>query len=279
MKVVRVFNNNAVLVENEANEEMVLIGKGIAFAKKTGDLINEELIQKKFVFENSQLNEKLAKLFNEVPVKYIELTLDIVEMAGKELNTKFNSNIYIALADHIAYAVERCSNNETIKNALLWEIKKVYPNEFAAAMKALEMIRYETNIEMTEDEAGFIALHFVNGQSEGELMAQTVAVTKIVEDILHIVEYHFHFKIDETSLNYIRFVTHIQYFARRLFAKEVIDDGDDILFEQIKNRYQDSYNCSLKVKKYIGSNYHIDISNDELVYFILHINRVCNRKN
>ncbi|MDD7228033.1 MAG: PRD domain-containing protein [Firmicutes bacterium] len=279
MKVVRVFNNNAVLVENEANEEMVLIGKGIAFAKKTGDLINEELIQKKFVFENSQLNEKLAKLFNEVPVKYIELTLDIVEMAGKELNTKFNSNIYIALADHIAYAVERCSNNETIKNALLWEIKKFYPNEFAAAMKALEMIRYETNIEMTEDEAGFIALHFVNGQSEGELMAQTVAVTKIVEDILNIVEYHFHFKIDETSLNYIRFVTHIQYFARRLFAKEVIDDGDDILFEQIKNRYQDSYNCSLKVKKYIGSNYHIDISNDELVYFILHINRVCNRKN
>ena len=279
MKVVRVFNNNAVLVENEANEEMVLIGKGIAFAKKTGDLINEELIQKKFVFENSQLNEKLAKLFNEVPVKYIELTLDIVEMAGKELNTKFNSNIYIDLADHIAYAVERCSNNETIKNALLWEIKKFYPNEFAAAMKALEMIRYETNIEMTEDEAGFIALHFVNGQSEGELMAQTVAVTKIVEDILHIVEYHFHFKIDETSLNYIRFVTHIQYFARRLFAKEVIDDGDDILFEQIKNRYQDSYNCSLKVKKYIGSNYHIDISNDELVYFILHINRVCNRKN
>lgn len=279
MKVVRVFNNNAVLVENEANEEMVLIGKGIAFAKKTGDLINEELIQKKFVFENSQLNEKLAKLFNEVPVKYIELTLDIVEMAGKELNTKFNSNIYIALADHIAYAVERCSNNETIKNALLWEIKKFYPNEFAAAMKALEMIRYETNIEMKEDEAGFIALHFVNGQSEGELMAQTVAVTKIVEDILHIVEYHFHFKIDETSLNYIRFVTHIQYFARRLFAKEVIDDGDDILFEQIKNRYQDSYNCSLKVKKYIGSNYHIDISNDELVYFILHINRVCNRKN
>ena len=279
MKVVRVFNNNAVLVENEANEEMVLIGKGIAFAKKTGDLINEELIQKKFVFENSQLNEKLAKLFNEVPVKYIELTLDIVEMAGKELNTKFNSNIYIALADHIAYAVERCSNNETIKNALLWEIKKFYPNEFAAAMKALEMIRYETNIEMTEDEAGFIALHFVNGQSEGELMAQTVAVTKIVEDILHIVEYHFHFKIDETSLNYIRFVTHIQYFDRRLFAKEVIDDGDDILFEQIKNRYQDSYNCSLKVKKYIGSNYNIDISNDELVYFILHINRVCNRKN
>ena len=279
MKVVRVFNNNAVLVENEANEEMVLIGKGIAFAKKTGDLINEELIQKKFVFENSQLNEKLAKLFNEVPVKYIELTLDIVEMAGKELNTKFNSNIYIALADHIAYAVERCSNNETIKNALLWEIKKFYPNEFAAAMKALEMIRYETNIEMTEDEAGFIALHFVNGQSEGELMAQTVAVTKIVEDILHIVEYHFHFKIDETSLNYIRFVTHIQYFARRLFAKEVIDDGDDILFEQIKNRYQDSYNCSLKVKKYIGSNYNIYISNDELVYFILHINRVCNRKN
>lgn len=58
---------------------------------------------------------------------------------------------------------------------------------------------------MTEDEAGYIAMHFVNAQQNGEEMSQTVKVTKMVEDILHIVEYHYQIKLDENSLNYTRF--------------------------------------------------------------------------
>ena len=78
-------------------------------------------------------------------------------------------------------------------------------------------------------------------------------------------------------LNYTRFVTHIRYFARRLFAKELNQDTDDILYQQIRERYPDAYRCVLKVKKYIKENCDIELTNEEMTYFMLHINRVCSR--
>ena len=279
MKVLKTFNNNIALVEDSFRQEMILMGKGIAFGLKKGDSIDSSKIEKKFVFDTRELNDKFTALFNQVPVKYIDLSSNIIDYASKELNITFDNNIYLALSDHISYAIERYQNNEQLKNALLFDIKKFYPNEFKVALKALDMIRYETDIIMSEDEAGFIAMHFVNASQSGEAMSQTIAITKIVDDILQIVEYHYHLKLDENSINYIRFVTHIRYFARRLFTDDISNDGqDDDLFEQIRNKYKTSYECCLKVKKYILINYHRELGNDEMVYFMLHINRVCSRQ-
>ena len=75
-----------------------------------------------------------------------------------------DSVIYIGLTDHIHFVIKRAKQNEQLKNALLWEIKKFYPREFAASMKALELIEYSEGLQLTEDEASFIAMHFVNGQ-------------------------------------------------------------------------------------------------------------------
>ncbi len=277
MKIVKVFNNNITLVEDDKHKEMILMGKGIAFGLKKGDEVDENKIEKKFVFDTRELNDKFTALFNQVPVKYIELSSSIIDYASKQLNVSFDNNIYIALSDHISYAIERYQNSEPLKNALLFDIKKFYPNEFNVSLVSLKMIYHETGIMMSEDEAGYIAMHFVNASQSGEAMSQTIAITKMVDDILQIVEYHYHLKLDEDSLNYIRFVTHIRYFARRLFANEINSQDDDDLFEQIRRKYPDAYDCTLKVKKYILLNYGIDLGNDELVYFMLHINRVTSR--
>ncbi len=277
MKIVKVFNNNITLVEDDKHKEMILMGKGIAFGLKKGDSVDENKIEKKFVFDTRELNDKFTALFNQVPVKYIELSSSIIDYASKQLNVSFDNNIYIALSDHISYAIERYQNSEPLKNALLFDIKKFYPNEFNVSLVSLKMIYHETGIMMSEDEAGYIAMHFVNASQSGEAMSQTIAITKMVDDILQIVEYHYHLKLDEDSLNYIRFVTHIRYFARRLFANEINSQDDDDLFEQIRRKYPDAYDCTLKVKKYILLNYGIDLGNDELVYFMLHINRVTSR--
>lgn len=277
MKIIKTFNNNICLVEDAKHQEMILMGKGIAFGLKKDDEVDPNKIDKKFVFDTKELNDKFNALFDQVPVKYIELSSNIIDYATKALNIIFDNSIYLALSDHISYAIERYQNGETLKNALLFDIKKFYPNEFKVALKALDMIAYETDIKMSEDEAGFIAMHFVNASQSGEAMSQTIAITKMVEDILQIVEYHYHLALDENSINYIRFVSHIRFFARRLFSNEIYNDDQDDLFEQIRNKYPTSYQCSLKVKKYILLNYNIDLGNDEMVYFMLHINRVCTR--
>lgn len=277
MKIIKTFNNNICLVEDAKHQEMILMGKGIAFGLKKDDEVDPNKIDKKFVFDTKELNDKFNALFDQVPVKYIELSSNIIDYATKALNIIFDNSIYLALSDHISYAIERYQNGEALKNALLFDIKKFYPNEFKVALKALDMIAYETDIKMGEDEAGFIAMHFVNASQSGEAMSQTIAVTKMVEDILQIVEYHYHLALDVNSINYIRFVSHIRFFARRLFSNEIYNDDQDDLFEQIRNKYPTSYQCSLKVKKYILLNYNIDLGNDEMVYFMLHINRVCTR--
>lgn len=278
MKVIKTFNNNICLVEDAEHQEMILMGKGIAFGLKKDDEVDPNKIDKKFVFDTKELNDKFSALFDQVPVKYIELSSNIIDYATKALNIIFDNSIYLALSDHISYAIERYQNGESLKNALLFDIKKFYPNEFKVALKALDMIAYETEIKMSEDEAGFIAMHFVNASQSGEAMSQTIAVTKMVEDILQIVEYHYHLALDVNSINYIRFVSHIRFFARRLFSNEIYNDDQDDLFEQIRNKYPTSYQCSLKVKKYILLNYNIDLGSDEMVYFMLHINRVCSRQ-
>lgn len=278
MKIIKTFNNNICLVEDAKHQEMILMGKGIAFGLKKDDEVDPNKIDKKFVFDTKELNDKFSALFDQVPVKYIELSSNIIDYATKALNIIFDNSIYLALSDHISYAIERYQNGESLKNALLFDIKKFYPNEFKVALKALDMIAYETEIKMSEDEAGFIAMHFVNASQSGEAMSQTIAVTKMVEDILQIVEYHYHLALDVNSINYIRFVSHIRFFARRLFSNEIYNDDQDDLFEQIRNKYPTSYQCSLKVKKYILLNYNIDLGSDEMVYFMLHINRVCSRQ-
>ena len=101
MRLKKAFNNNALLALDDNDEEVIVMGKGIAFGKKSGDLIDESLIQKKFVFDKSELNEKFSQLFDEIPQQYVELTVSIVEMVQKELGIRFDSSIYLALSDHI----------------------------------------------------------------------------------------------------------------------------------------------------------------------------------
>ena len=46
IKMKKAFNNNVLLAETENGNEIILMGKGIAFQKKKGDIIEEDKIQK-----------------------------------------------------------------------------------------------------------------------------------------------------------------------------------------------------------------------------------------
>ncbi|QAA34435.1 BglG family transcription antiterminator LicT [Clostridium manihotivorum] len=278
MKVKKIFNNNIMLAEDENLLEMVLLGRGVAFQKKPGDDVSLDKVEKTFVLNSPELANKFVELINEVPLNHLELTDKIIAEAQSELNVKFNDSIYIALADHINYAISRYKQGINMRNALLWEIKKFYKKEFSVALKSLKLIQYYEGISLPEDEAGFIALHFVNAQQGGEDIKQTILVTEMVEDVLKIVKFHYNLNIDEGSLSYSRFVTHIRYFAKRLMAKELSASDEDFLYEQIKEKYPQAYECALKVKNYIQKKFEVTINNDEMLYFMLHINRVTQRE-
>ncbi|MGN1386750.1 MAG: BglG family transcription antiterminator LicT [Bacillus sp. (in: firmicutes)] len=283
MKIKKVYNNNVVLAQRENETEMVVMGCGLAFQKKAGDTIDSGAVEKTFVLKNQndyEVYEKLAELLKDVPVEYVELSDKIITFAKSVLPNKLDNYIYIALTDHISFAIARHKQGIEFKNVLLWEIKKFYKQEFAVALKALEMIEAEIGVHFEEDEAGFIAMHLVNSQASNENMASVVAVTKMVNSVLNIVKYHFQMDLDESSINYERFITHLRFFAMRFLRKERVDEErvDQFLYEQVERKYSEAFRCCQKIATYLESTLKWEISNDEKVFLTLHIHRVTNRQ-
>ncbi|MFS0657088.1 BglG family transcription antiterminator LicT [Bacillus sp. 179-C3.3 HS] len=276
MKIKKIFNNNVILLSDEMGNEMIVMGKGIGFNKHNSEEVDFSKVDKKFVIDKGQTN-KLTELIEHISIEYLELTKDIIEYAENKLTVSFNQNIYLTLTDHISFAVTRYQEGIDITNPLLWEVKKFHKDEYIVALDALKIIEERLQIALPTEEAASIALHFVNAQQSGSDMKQTIEVTKIVNDLLNIVKYHYGIKLDEHSINYSRFMTHIRYFAYRILSKETIPDEGDSLFEQIKNRYPKAHSCAQKMVTYLEKNYKIAPSNEELVYLIIHIHRVTNR--
>ncbi|EIA20607.1 BglG family transcription antiterminator LicT [Listeria fleischmannii] len=277
MEIKKVLNNNVVVAEDEGAKEIVVMGRGLAFQKKVGDDVDETKIEKTFVMESHELSEKLSELLSEISAKHLRVADDIVQYAKEKLNAELSDNIYLTLTDHINFALSRYKQGINLKNALLWEIKRFYQPEYQVGLKALGIIQEEFGYLLDEDEAGFIALHIVNARQDGQQMTTTVTMTQIVQDILNIVTYHYGMVLDETSLNYTRFVTHLQYFAQRMLMEEVVDSGDDFLYEQVQIKYPDAFKCTQKIDAYLKNTHFASLTRDEQVYLTIHIYRVTER--
>ena len=87
-------------------------------------------IEKIFRIDSKDLQNRFVKLVNDMPANHLELTKKIIDFAEKELNVQFDDSIFVGLADHISFSIKRAKENDQLKNALLWEIKKFYKLEF-----------------------------------------------------------------------------------------------------------------------------------------------------
>lgn len=274
MRIDKVLNNNVVIALTEANEEMVVMGRGIAFQRKVGEEIEIEKIEKTFVLEGQESSETLAALFKEIKPEIIEIATDIIKYAQSALETKLSNNIYLTLTDHLNYAINRTQEGIEIKNPLTWEIKKFYKAEYEIGLKALESIKTKLGVSMSEDEAASVALHIVNAKQDGQEIGITVKMTEIVQDILTIVRMQFGIVFDEDSFNYTRFITHLQYFARRMLEHATHPSGDDFLFDQVKLKYPEAFECTNRINEYLINKHETKLTKDEQVYLAIHIQRV-----
>ncbi|MGX7417953.1 BglG family transcription antiterminator LicT [Carnobacterium gallinarum] len=274
MIIEKILNNNVVLTLTENQEEMVVMGRGLAFSKKVGDEIDPVYIEKTFVMEGKEVTAQLAELFVEIPPEEIEVANEVIKLAQDEIDTKLSNNIYLTLTDHIHFAITRTREGLEIKNPLIWEIRKFYQKEYQIGLQAVDIIHKKLGVQLSNDEAAIIALHIVNAIQGDYDMSNTYQITKIVQDILNIVRLHFGLVYNESSLNYTRFVTHLQYFAQRMLNEEIPNTGDDFLYEQVQLKYKKAFECSIKINDYLKKAHYKELSIDEQVYLTIHIHRV-----
>ncbi|MFU1969846.1 BglG family transcription antiterminator LicT [Bacillus pumilus] len=277
MIISKVINNNVVSAYDDEQHELVIMGRGIAFQKKSGDLIDEERIEKVFSIQNKDISEKFKTLLYDIPIEYMQVCEAIIDHARTTLNKNLNDSIYVTLTDHITFAIERHQKGMDIKNALLWEIKRLYKDEFMCGVEALRIIQDKLDIHLPEDEAGFIAMHIVNAELNEE-MPNVIQITKLIQDILNIVKYHFQIDLDEESLNYFRFVTHLKFFGQRLFNETQMENQNEFLYEVVKEKNTAAFQCAEKINDYVQKEHNRSLIEDEMLYLTLHIDRVIKRK-
>lgn len=269
MYIKRVYNNNVVMVD-DAGTERIAVGKGIAFGRKRGDVVDSASFEKVFTLDDPTQLSRLERLIKGIPSEYLLIAEDIVSMLRRESASVIDDNVLIALTDHISMALEREQAGIICDNPLLFEIKRFYGCEFELALKAREIIRGHLGIEISEAEVGFIALHIVNATMKQRADHLMLSI-KMINGILDTVSETFGLTYDEDSVQYERFLRHLQFFSQRVLDKSIAQSEDTFLFHLGKDQYPDALECTERIGAHIEQEYGCVVSDAEKGYLVYHI--------
>lgn len=272
MQIVRIFNNNAVLALDDEGDEVVAMGKGLGFSQHVGNEVDETKIEK--IFKENAVDIPVEELFVQLSTPEIDSLIAIIDLATTTLNEKYQANLYITLADHIHFALERFEKGLVITNPLAWNIRRLFPDEYHIGYKALDIIQSYLGVRLPDDEASSIALHLVNARMNQGEMSQTMEVVKIVRGIVEVVTFYFGREFDTESIAYNRFMTHLQYFALRVIQGEAQNGSGQFLYDQVKENYPKAMACAEKIDDFICHQYAYRITAEEKSYLAIHINRL-----
>jgi beta-glucoside operon transcriptional antiterminator len=273
--VKKIYNNNVALVLNGDGHEEIVMGKGIGFQLKSVTKFDEQKVKidKTFVVEKNADTTNLPNILSGLNYQDILLASNILQFAEKKLGHKFTAGLLVALADHISFMLKRVREGQFFNAPLEWDIKALYPDEYAVSEEAVKIIRIQENVMIPDQEAAFIALHFINADYDNKDMQETMFVSKVVQNVLNIATYHYGDVFDTKSYNFARFLTHMRYFVIRQIRGEVLD-ADSSILNVVSKQYSNDYSCALKIQKYLYSNYKWQINSSELLYLTLYLNRL-----
>lgn len=275
LKIEKILNNNAVIVR-DGNGEKVAIGTGVAFNKRKNDLINPNKIEKLFVMKEKE-KEKFQQLLNRIPEEHFLISEHIISFAERQIGTKLNEHIHITLTDHISFTIEREAEGIHVKNKLLHEIKILYKQEFEIGLWAVHYMREKLNIDITEDEAAFIALHIHTMKPKSKDLKETIYQTTMIKDMVDIIKQRLSIEVEEDDLAYHRLITHLRYALIRADQYE-IRTLDDEMITMIRQKFPTSFECARYVAKELSNRYNVSLPEQELAYITLHIERLRKRE-
>ena len=275
MEIFKILNNNVVTVIDH-KQEKVIMGRGIAYQASIGDTLDESKIQKIFVLSHYDDADCIISLLQTIPLEYLQVSDVILKEAKKTLDIDADI-IFISLSDHIKGVVDRARKGIQLRNPLLPDIRRFYVKEFEFGLDALQTINQTFGVQLLEDEAAFIAMHLLVNMEDsqnGENLAYQM--TQIIQEIIQVVSDFYQIEYNENSVDYYRFIMHLRLFTQRLLGHQSYEanEDDEDLLAALKRKYYKAYQCSEKIKQFIKEAYAYDITDEELLYLTIHINRL-----
>lgn len=271
-RIIKILSNNVILVKKQ-NKDYILVGKGMGFGKKKGQLINNpKNVENTFISLANVDSREFNNILSEVDPKIIELTQDIVKMVSEEMKENLNPHFHLGLIDHINFAIKRLKEQIEIVNPFLSETKLLYPKEYDLARRSVEMLRKNLNIYIPEAEIGFITFH-IYGASNNKSKNDAFENSKIINKMILFIERKLNLKLDKNSLDYIRFITHLRGVLDR---SEKSKNVKNIFLEQIKKDLSYEYKLAYDISKIIQKDLNMKIIEDEIGFIAIHLYKLNN---
>ncbi|MDO9395628.1 MAG: PRD domain-containing protein [Herbiconiux sp.] len=270
MIVRRVLNNSVVDALDDSLQEVIVFGKGLGFKSKPGESIDESLIEKVFRLDDDAASRHFASIVGSIPAEILSTTADLVTRAREQLTARISDSLYASLADHLSFAVQRLREGADFTVPLAVEVRRFYPAEYAFARGAVTELNARLDVELPPEEAISIALHVINAQVGGAADSAK-RLLELTHSILDIVRLHFGLAYEEDSPAYLRFVTHVRFFAQRVLLGETVQRDDAELLRLLTEQKPAAFACVDKVDAFVMRSHGHAMSASEKVYLGLHI--------
>ncbi|WP_186671666.1 glucose PTS transporter transcription antiterminator GlcT [Sporosarcina sp. BP05] len=271
----KALNNNVLIATDVNGNEVVLIGRGIGFGKKSGEPIIQEKVEKLFVLNDPKEQEQYKQLLSTLDEDTLKVLISAVEIIQARSDMPLNEHIHVALTDHLVFAVSRMRRGMAIRNPFLLETKALYPDEYKIAAEVTAMVNKQLTVALPEGEIGFIALHIHSALVNKDVRDLTrhselmVRLVKMIEEQLEVV-------IDKNSIDYMRLIRHLRFTIERVVRGERIAEPKKMT-GLLKTEYPVCYNLAWKMIKVIQQTLKMEIYDAEAVYLTLHLQRIQSR--
>lgn len=271
-RVSKVLNNNGVIaIEMEENQEYVLLGKGIGFGKKVSQRFEAPFDCIRYSLKDDTERGSVASLVKSVDPVFLEIANEVLREAECTFG-KIDKRILFPLADHISFAVARMKNGEQISNPLTGDIHALFYKEFQVASVLKKILSDRMQIEIGDDEIGYVALH-VHSAIEDEKVSVAMQMARTVRECVSIIEAETGKKIDVMTLDYNRLMNHVKYMAARLLRGEELKIN---INDYIEIKFPKAFAIATTVCDHLGENIGIQPGEREIGYLAMHIERVYN---
>ncbi len=267
--ITKVLNNN-VIICTKAQQEFVLIAKGIGFNKKSGMILQDnQAIEKVYILDQKPQQDHYKTLMELADDTLIQAVIDAVNIITNAVMKVDNQKLVISLTDHFIFAYKRLKQNQLINNPFVEETKQLYSEAYEIAEKVIERLNHVLDVQFPEDEIGFIALHIASN-TESLSMREMDLINRLINKSIFILEHDLKHKIDKESIQYQRFIRHIQFLIKRLRNGESLQKKN--AFEALlKTQYPVAFNIALKIMKFLQQELNVKVYEAEVIYLTLHV--------
>ncbi|WP_438434499.1 PRD domain-containing protein [Gorillibacterium sp. sgz500922] len=273
LRVERIIGNNVVLaVHPQTGKEMMVMGKGLGYSLKAGALLaaNDPRIEKKFRLDDQQQMKQYQRLTETIQPEIQELADRMIRLISAELTPNLNEGILTALPSHLQFAVYRLQNGMEINNPFLQETKSLLPDEYEVAKQAAAMIGEAFQVEVPEDEIGFLTYHVYSAVKHIPVKV-LVEWSNLIAQMVQLVEQECGLSLPRDSSDYMRLISHLRFALDRISLNKTERNP---FIRGIKKQYKTEYALALKLAGLMERHLRTSVPEDEVGYIAMHLYRL-----